>query len=142
MRRGRDGIRDVVFVPTTWMIPACVIGMAVGAILPPFLSLVVRATIGGLALMAFAHAAHDSGHLDERGAEVQIRSMTNVIVDSNGVRRSLGDGQEEAITWASLDAVVIVTTDQGPYLEDVFLRPPRRRSRRPRSPTRSRAKSG
>ena len=46
--------------------------------------------------------------------------MTNVIVDSNGVRRSLGDGQEEAITWASLDAVVIVTTDQGPYLEDVF----------------------
>ena len=52
MRRGRDGIRDVVFVPTTWMIPACVIGMAVGAILPPFLSLVVRATIGGLALMA------------------------------------------------------------------------------------------
>ncbi|MGZ3420651.1 MAG: hypothetical protein ACXVEF_05760 [Polyangiales bacterium] len=46
--------------------------------------------------------------------------MTDVIVDTLGVRRTLRDGSVESIAWASLDEVAIVTTSEGPFAEDVF----------------------
>ena len=43
-----------------------------------------------------------------------------VHVDDNGVRRDLGNGQVEQVTWADLLEVFIVTTSDGPFAEDVF----------------------
>ena len=43
-----------------------------------------------------------------------------VEIDDAGVKRVLGNGQVEAVTWDALTEVSIVTTAGGPFEEDVF----------------------
>src|SRR5687768_8226449 len=43
-----------------------------------------------------------------------------VTVDDRGVRRVLGKGKVEAVEWKDLVEVEIVTTDEGPWVDDVF----------------------
>ena len=42
------------------------------------------------------------------------------FMDARGLRREISDGTVEEIRWAQLKKVVIVTTDEGPYCEDLF----------------------
>lgn len=44
-----------------------------------------------------------------------------LAIDDTGVRRFLADGRSEALAWAELREVSIVTTADGPYAEDVFV---------------------
>lgn len=48
------------------------------------------------------------------------RRSERVEIDDVGVRRTLGDGRVEAITWAELVRVEVMTTDEGPYAQDFF----------------------
>lgn len=43
-----------------------------------------------------------------------------VHIDDHVVRREFGDGRIEEVAWEDLIEVQIVTTDDGPYAEDVF----------------------
>jgi hypothetical protein len=43
-----------------------------------------------------------------------------VEIDAEGVRRALGDGKVERVAWEDLVEVQIVTTDEGPFVDDVF----------------------
>jgi hypothetical protein len=43
--------------------------------------------------------------------------MSGVIIDDEGVRR---DSHGERVRWADLVEVVIVTTDEGPWVEDAW----------------------
>jgi len=43
-----------------------------------------------------------------------------ITIDDLVVRRVLGDGTIEAVTWQDLVEVQIVTTDEGPFVDDVF----------------------
>jgi hypothetical protein len=43
-----------------------------------------------------------------------------VIFDADGVTRTMPDGRIESITWDELQEVKIVTTDEGPNVDDVF----------------------
>jgi hypothetical protein len=44
----------------------------------------------------------------------------SVFVDDQGVRLLSRDGTVGSVKWDELQAVVIETTDQGPFVEDVF----------------------
>jgi hypothetical protein len=48
------------------------------------------------------------------------RNMQSLTVDDWGIRRPLASGGEEAVAWADLAEVLILTTDEGPFAEDVF----------------------
>ena len=43
-----------------------------------------------------------------------------VTFDDAGVVRTMGDGTRESVRWDELEAVLILTTDEGPFREDVF----------------------
>jgi len=43
-----------------------------------------------------------------------------VFIDDRVVRRELGDGKIEEVAWEDLVEVQIVTTDEGPFVDDVF----------------------
>ncbi|HEY4371129.1 MAG TPA: hypothetical protein VGN52_04360 [Burkholderiales bacterium] len=43
-----------------------------------------------------------------------------LAIDDTGIRRILGDGRGEALAWADLSEVMILTTADGPFAEDVF----------------------
>lgn len=43
-----------------------------------------------------------------------------VVFDDTGVTCRRSDGTEEHVDWASLEAVEIVTTSGGPWVDDVF----------------------
>jgi hypothetical protein len=43
-----------------------------------------------------------------------------IVIDDLGVRRELENGSTEKVAWADLVEVLIVTTDEGPFAEDVF----------------------
>jgi hypothetical protein len=43
-----------------------------------------------------------------------------VLVDDQGVRRHTTDGREERIAWDDLVQVSIVTTEEGPFSDDLF----------------------
>jgi hypothetical protein len=43
-----------------------------------------------------------------------------VQIDVHGVRRTLGGGKVEQVAWRDLVEVQIVTTDGGPFVDDVF----------------------
>jgi|SRR6185436_16010459 hypothetical protein len=47
-------------------------------------------------------------------------SAPALAIDDVGVRRVLGDGKIEAVAWKDLVEVEIVTTDEGPFVDDVF----------------------
>jgi hypothetical protein len=51
--------------------------------------------------------------------QIARRKQTLQITD-DGVRRLLPGGKEEAVTWAELAEVWILTTDEGPFAEDLF----------------------
>jgi hypothetical protein len=48
------------------------------------------------------------------------RPTLRTEVDELGVRRELPDGSLEEVSWAELESVEIVTTDEGPFAEDLF----------------------
>lgn len=48
------------------------------------------------------------------------RRSERTEIDDLGVRRTLGDGRVESITWAELVRVEVLTTDEGPYAQDFF----------------------
>jgi len=48
------------------------------------------------------------------------RPKESVEFDDTMVRRRRVNGTVESITWDELDAIDIVTTDEGPYVDDVF----------------------
>jgi hypothetical protein len=47
-------------------------------------------------------------------------AVERIEVDDVGVRRTLVNGIVETVTWAELARVEVLTTDQGPYVEDLF----------------------
>ena len=44
----------------------------------------------------------------------------SIVIDDRGVRRDLGNGEIEEVAWTDLTEVQIVTTDEGPFVDDVF----------------------
>lgn len=50
----------------------------------------------------------------------RVERTPAVTIDDRGVRRDLGDGTLEEVAWNDLVEVQIVTTDQGPFVDDVF----------------------
>jgi len=44
----------------------------------------------------------------------------SVVIDEQGVSVTAGDGKVEQVAWHELQAIDIVTTDEGPFVEDVF----------------------
>ncbi len=48
------------------------------------------------------------------------RLTENVKVNNEELIREISDGTIERVRWEDLKSVTIVTTDQGPFLEDVF----------------------
>ena len=46
--------------------------------------------------------------------------VSAVVIDDRGVRRTLRPGEVEEVAWKDLVEVQIVTTDEGPYVDDVF----------------------
>jgi hypothetical protein len=48
------------------------------------------------------------------------RPVPCVFIDGLVVRRELGDGAIEEVAWEDLVEVQIVTTDDGPFVDDVF----------------------
>jgi hypothetical protein len=47
-------------------------------------------------------------------------STPKVTIDDRGVVRTMSDGKVESVRWDQLAEVQIVTTDQGPFTDDVF----------------------
>ena len=45
----------------------------------------------------------------------------NVTVDDEKVERLLGGGKIESVRWADLQEVWVVTTDEGPAVDDCFI---------------------
>lgn len=43
-----------------------------------------------------------------------------IVVDDWGVKRRLPDGKVEQVAWTDLVEVSIVTTDDGPFTEDLY----------------------
>ncbi len=43
-----------------------------------------------------------------------------VAFDERQVIRTMADGQTESVRWDELQEIAIVTTDQGPFVDDVF----------------------
>ncbi len=66
---------------------------------------------------ASAFAAPDEGAAARRRAERERQAM--VEIDARGVRRQIG-GKVEEIRWDQLVRVLIVTTDEGPFVDDVY----------------------
>ena len=50
----------------------------------------------------------------------RVPSAPAIAIDDVGVRRELGGGKVEAVAWTDLVEVEIVTTDEGPFVDDVF----------------------
>ena len=44
----------------------------------------------------------------------------SVKLDDTGIVRILGNGDVERLAWDDLQCVEIVTTDEGPFLDDLF----------------------
>jgi hypothetical protein len=49
------------------------------------------------------------------------RTDPSVVIDDTGVTRILADGGEEKVAWRDLIKVSVLTTDEGPAVEDAFL---------------------
>jgi hypothetical protein len=47
-------------------------------------------------------------------------SGASVAFDDERVVRRLPDGKEESVRWDDLQEVQIITTDEGPFVDDVF----------------------
>ena len=49
-----------------------------------------------------------------------VRQAEIVTFDDERVTRTMTDGRVEQVRWADLREIVIVTTNEGPFVEDVF----------------------
>ena len=58
--------------------------------------------------------------LARRAGTPRAAAQETVEFDDTTIRRRIANGPVESITWADLAAIDIVTTDAGPYVEDVF----------------------
>lgn len=47
------------------------------------------------------------------------RRRDSVVVDDSGVTRRLADGGVETLAWSDLQEVGVMTSDEGPWAEDV-----------------------
>ena len=47
-------------------------------------------------------------------------AVPHIFIDDLVVRRELGNGKIEEVAWEDLVEVQIVTTDEGPFVDDVF----------------------
>ncbi len=56
----------------------------------------------------------------KRFFEPERPARERIVVDDWGVRREIPDGTREEVAWADLVEVQIVTTDEGPFVDDVF----------------------
>lgn len=65
----------------------------------------------------FVVAAIGLGLLKVKGGDLGIN---RVEFDDEGVFRTMGDGREETVRWDQLVGIEIVTTDRGPFVDDVF----------------------
>lgn len=52
--------------------------------------------------------------------EPQDAAIETIAFDEEGVTRTMRDGRVEQICWDDLERIEIVTTDQGPFADDVF----------------------
>lgn len=48
------------------------------------------------------------------------RQIERVEFDDAIVRRTMSDGRVECVRWAELRRIEVMTTDEGPFVEDVF----------------------
>lgn len=70
------------------------------------------AFLGGALLLAGRHG--------RRPPTAPTPPEPTVVVDGTGVRRRLGGGREEVVAWEALVGVTVLTTDEGPFVEDVW----------------------
>jgi hypothetical protein len=49
-----------------------------------------------------------------------LMAMPSIQIDDHGIRRQLADGKVEQVAWDDLQEVVVLTTADGPFAEDVF----------------------
>jgi hypothetical protein len=62
----------------------------------------------------FGRRVEGTGLATASGAKEQV------TCDAQGVRRTMVNGTVESVTWDELQEVFILTTDEGPFSEDVF----------------------
>jgi hypothetical protein len=43
-----------------------------------------------------------------------------VLFDDEKITRTMRDGNQETLLWSDLEEVAIITTDEGPFVDDVF----------------------
>ena len=55
-----------------------------------------------------------------RPSKPRTASKDEVSFDETGVKRIMRDGRTEFISWDELQEVVIITTDRGPWVDDVY----------------------
>jgi hypothetical protein len=116
------------FFPSSWPVTLRIIGFAVCLASIWF----VIASIGTpnlltavLALFAIGLPFAVMGVLGrlpgwEGGLNAMPREDSVVAIDERGVTCRRPDGKKEEVTWDELTSVEIVTTDGGPFVEDVF----------------------
>jgi hypothetical protein len=56
----------------------------------------------------------------KRSGKDTKRSKDLVQFDEVGVIRTMRDGRQESIRWEELQEVRIITTDEGPFVDDVY----------------------
>jgi len=80
----------------------------------------VLVLVGILAFVALAIASRHrvrqgAGRASGRGAQVVVS------FDDGGISADYPDGQRRAISWEDLSRVGVTTTDEGPFVDDVFI---------------------
>jgi hypothetical protein len=55
-----------------------------------------------------------------RSSSTVSRGSERVAFDGDRITRTMRDGKTETVRWDELQEVGIVTTDQGPFVDDVF----------------------
>lgn len=58
--------------------------------------------------------------MDNKQREAMMGEQVRVRFDEDAISVIHKDGTRESVKWSELTAVVIETTDQGPFMEDVF----------------------
>jgi hypothetical protein len=53
-------------------------------------------------------------------SEPESLGQERVVFDDDSITRTMAGGQQESIRWSALQEVSIVTTDEGPFADDVF----------------------
>jgi hypothetical protein len=64
---------------------------------------------------------HAGGRPQDTGShKKRVKLEERVEFDEREIRRYLSDGRIETIAWDDIDEISIVTTDEGPFVDDVF----------------------